>query len=62
MTHENAAIKDLLERVERLEIEVAALLPEEPDPLETAHAAFLAGPVAEARAREELARSYERSE
>lgn len=43
---------DLRERVDRLEKVVAALLPETPDPLEAHHQAFIAGPVAAARARE----------
>lgn len=47
-----AAFKDLVERVKTLERCVEGLLPEEVDPLEANHQAFMAGPVAEARARE----------
>lgn len=47
-----AAIEDLVGRVETLELAVAGLLPVERDPLELNHEAFVAGAVAEARARE----------
>lgn len=47
-----AAIADLVDRVETLELAVSALLPVERDPLELNHEAFVAGAVAEARARE----------
>ena len=50
-------IRELTARVETLERCVSALLPEEQDPLEANHQVFMAGAVAEARARE----AYERN-
>jgi hypothetical protein len=48
-------IDELRDRVETLELAVSGLLPDQPDPLEANHVAFVAGPVAAARERERTA-------